>query len=325
MSNFENPLPAALRDMIRIFKRNLQSVTWDDIKSVFSEIRMNSEASSNETPNYVIPTNATLAKFTKKRQALSRHYQEIVLNYVLLYCKGNPDQRNISNIEKELHIHKLITAFLSYACLSSIFTVLLECQAFCLAFKELKHDENVIIQKEIDDELIEVLDCMVENNKMEEYCKFVENIVKKHVTSNSSTTVTPMAQFKELLFKILHDVFRYEIYEKIEDAFEKSKKISRYGSRRFVDLKKFVIRIFRKWNRMGISKSAASDFLSVLIPFCFEGEKLIEPLLDTKIIHCVFNLQDVHNSSEFQKKVRVAFDPLYDFSFVSLENDPQLN
>uniref|UniRef100_A0A0K0FKQ5 Uncharacterized protein n=1 Tax=Strongyloides venezuelensis TaxID=75913 RepID=A0A0K0FKQ5_STRVS len=262
-----------------------------------------------------------LKKYSARRRLPSFHYREVILNVVLDYCKKE-NIRNVVSGRYEQDILKSLSSLLSYVILMATSTTILEAQANCLAIRQIESTTFDEVPKEIDHELIQFVGEFMNKENILKVCKIVNSELDTIIKDGTAITVCSVKSFDNLLNKCIEHILKPDFYEELQKLLKGITKESAYMDYDFRNLKKFSIRKFGEWCNMGIVKSCIQDLLPIIISFCFDNDKVINPMLDAKILHCVDELHSIHDKRNYNKKIHVAFGPLYEYSIVALENYP---
>uniref|UniRef100_A0A0N4ZSU1 MIF4G domain-containing protein n=1 Tax=Parastrongyloides trichosuri TaxID=131310 RepID=A0A0N4ZSU1_PARTI len=260
-----------------------------------------------------------LKKYSSSRKVPLCHYREIILNVVLHYCKRE-DVKKIITARYERDILKSISSILSYIILLSTTATIFEVQANCLVINNVMSNHHKEIPKKIDDELIQTVGEVMTKDNIFKICKLINDELDEFIKDSTATTVCSLKIFIKLLDDALKHILRPNFYEEIQKMLQDVKKESIYIDFNFRNLMKFTIRRFGEWCNIGIVKSCAQDLLPIVVTLCFDNDKIISPMLDAKVLHCIEELRTIHDKKNYNKKIQIAFKPLYEHSIVFLEN-----
>ncbi|CEF64217.1 Hypothetical protein SRAE_1000247200 [Strongyloides ratti] len=259
--------------------------------------------------------------YSGRRRVPSSHYREVILNVVLDYCKREKVKKIVAG-KYENDIIKSLSSFLSYIILIATSTTILEAQANCLAIKEIESNSYNEIPKEIDHELIQFVGEFMNKENILKICKIVNKELDVIISESTAVKVCSLKDFSDFLNTCIKHILRPNFYDELQILLKGIKKESGYLDYNFRDLKKFNIRKFGEWCNMGIMKSCVQDLLPIIISICFDNDKVINPMLDQKILHCIEELHHIHEKKDYPKKLHVAFSPIYEYSLIALENYP---
>uniref|UniRef100_A0A0N4ZBE0 Uncharacterized protein n=1 Tax=Parastrongyloides trichosuri TaxID=131310 RepID=A0A0N4ZBE0_PARTI len=260
-----------------------------------------------------------LQKYSSNRKVSLYHYRETILNVVLPYCKRE-DVKKIVPARYERDILKSLSSFLSYIILLCTTATIFEVQANCLVINNVNSNHRKEISKKIDGELIQAAGQVITEDNIFKICKLINDELDEFIKDSTATTVCSLKTFIKLLDDALDHILKPNFYVEIQKMLQNVKKESIYNDFNFRNLKKFTIRRLGEWCDIGIVKSCAQNLLPIVVTLCFDDDKIISPMLDAKVLHCIEELQTIHDKKNYSEKIQTAFEPLYEHSKVFLEN-----